>query len=145
MGNWLEERAKRDDILWRDGVETWRQVKDSAEAIVESFNSIYGAAFPQKEVEVSGCADSVETCFRVRVIPMPSHRERFIEFRYNKANHTIEVTSQGVQPQTFTLSLNDKNEVMVLHGEKDSSPSGIVKTTLEKFLLPEPRRPLRLP
>lgn len=146
MGNWLEERAVADHILWRDGAESWRQFKDSAEVIVNTFNVIY-AQPGIKEVQLGGCADATDNCFRVRTIPMPTQKERYVEFRYIIDRHTVEVVdNERSSTGTFRLSLNQEKQIVLTDKEdREISVTAAVKATLEKFLLPEPRRPLKLP
>src|SRR5205823_8527575 len=70
MPGWVEDDARKEALIYRDGPEVWRNLKLSLGQAVHDYTRIYSPP-GTVEVEYSDCAPVTEYCVRIRV-PIPS-------------------------------------------------------------------------
>lgn len=145
MSNWLERRAIEDATIERDGPELWRTFRDTIQSVVDSFNAIY-CERDFREFQCNDCTQASENCVRVRSIPPPGKKGRYIELRFKPERRDIALISVEGQKILFTFGISDTRKIQLLHENTPISVDAASKLVLEPFLFASgPRPPLKPP
>jgi hypothetical protein len=106
MASWVEDDARINAILFRDGPELWRDLKSSLHQAVKDYTRIYS---PQDVVEVqyTDCTPVSEECIRVRATP-PGKPDISVEIRFSLENQQIQCSGNA----GFTMAV-ESGEVVI--------------------------------
>src|SRR5678816_3566920 len=103
MPSWVDDQARIEATIYRDGPEVWRNLKLSLRQAIEDYTRIYTPA-GMVEVEFTDCAHTTENCLRVRAIPQPGKPDTSYEITFSIDKRTIECSKQNT---SFWLALLD--------------------------------------
>ncbi len=67
---WIEDKARREAQIYRDGPEIWRNLKLSIRQEVEDYTRIYSPPGTM-EIQFADCLAITENCIRVRTVAQP--------------------------------------------------------------------------
>ncbi|HUJ22878.1 MAG TPA: hypothetical protein VLX58_15200 [Bryobacteraceae bacterium] len=94
MSSWVEDEARIQAVLFRDGPELWRDLKSSLHQAVKDYTRIYSPP-GMIEVQCTDCASRAENCVRIRVVP-PGKPETSAEVHFSLENQQLECAGKVV-------------------------------------------------
>jgi hypothetical protein len=136
MSSWVEDDARLEALVYRDGPEVWRNLKVSLQQAVADYTKIYTPAGEQ-EVEYTDCRPVTTDCVRIRIIPPPGKGDTSFEIRFSLEEKRIKCADSKAQ---FTLAVQDEQVILQNEDGKAVSPEDVSRAILKPLFDKLPRR-----